>query len=145
LLPQLLAEAKRMQNEIEMYKMGEEAANKLILQGRAAEADRDAWKAKAIEERANLTAEQRDALGAGSDALENLLDDWEIAEDEQANATLLRHILVIRDLLTASKPAWEITEGRKKAMLVAVGDMDLSENIHYLGVIRGMLMEAEDE
>ena len=52
LLPQLLAKAKRLQNEIEIYKMGEEAANELILQGRAAEADRDAWKAKAIEERA---------------------------------------------------------------------------------------------
>ena len=66
LLPQLLAKAKRLQNEIEIYKMGEEAANELILQGRAAEADRDAWKAKAIEERAYANA-RNDCLDPNTD------------------------------------------------------------------------------
>lgn len=96
-----------------------------------------------------LTAEQRDALGAGSDALENLLDDWEIAEDEQANATLLRHILVIRDLLTASKPAWEITEERKTAIEYAISvieqsDTELEDSIS-IDLFRAMLEEAEGD
>ena len=70
LLPQLLAKAKRLQNEIEIYKMGEEAANELILQGRAAEADRDAWKAKAIEERAIQKS------GFMNDVLDEVRDTW---------------------------------------------------------------------
>ena len=82
-----------------------------------------------------LTAEQRTAIQKAIDSIAG-----DRVDDPMQYPELLA---LLRDLLTSSKPAWEITEERKKALRVAVGDMDLSENIHYLGVIRNMLEEAE--
>ena len=90
----------------------------------------------------NLTAEQREGL---DDALEFLaraeIRNEGVNPENAAKATRAKGI--VQSILSTSKPAWEITEERTKALRVAVGDMDLSENIHYLGVSRNMLEEAE--
>ena len=85
-----------------------------------------------------LTEKQKAAI----DVLLTMFDPSMAKDNEHLEAGLLAKQEIHR-LLVNSKPAWEATDERIKALKVAVGDIDLADNIHYLPVILAMLEEIK--